>query len=428
MMRIIIFFIASLWHFSLYAKAVEITLWHSLAGHLGSELRKLTDDFNHSQDNYLIKPIYKGDYVESLTSFAAAFWAKKPPALIQVFEVGTGTMLSPKGIIKPVDELMMEQGLTLPKASFFPALLARYSEKGHLMAMPLNTSIPVMFYNADALENLGVTEANFPATWDALRVLVAALNRSGFACGYTSAYPSWILMESYVALQGLSKVNVQKKETAYNNPLIIGHLERLLRWQKLHYFEYGGRGDDATNLFTSGYCALMSQSSGGFNSLKAVAPFRVGMAALPVEGGKLSRFDALTGGAALWVSTGQTPQIYQGVAAFFSYLAQPAVQLQWHQNTGYLPLGLYGIYESIAQTSVHPSLALAQRELSHHSKSEYLPRPGAENLIRSIHDEALEAIFSGMKNPREAMEDAEVRSRHAQLRFLRNTRESKSSG
>lgn len=424
MIRIIVFFLASLCHYTVYAKAVEITLWHSLAGDLGSELRKLTDDFNHRQDTYLIKPIYKGDYVESLTSFAAAFWAKKPPALIQVFEVGTATMLSPKGIIKPVDELMTEQGLTLPKASFFPSLLARYSEKGRLMAMPLNTSIPVLFYNADALEKFGVTEANFPKTWDALEALVATLHHSGFACGYTSAYPSWILMESYVAVQGLSK----EKQAAYNHPLVIRHLERLLRWQRLHYFEYGGRGDDATNLFTSSYCALMSQSSGGYNSLKAVAPFRVGMAALPVEGGNVARFDALTGGAALWVSTGQTPQVYQGVAAFFSYLARPSVQLQWHQNTGYLPLGLHGVYENIAHISVHPSLALARRELFHHTESEYLQSRDAQNLIRSIHDEALEAIFSGMKSPKEAMEDAGVRSRHAQLRFARNTREAKSSG
>ncbi len=70
---------------SLHAATTKITLWHSLAGQLGTELQLLIKGFNDSQADYVIKPIYKGDYIESLTSFAAAFKAHQPPALVQVF-------------------------------------------------------------------------------------------------------------------------------------------------------------------------------------------------------------------------------------------------------------------------------------------------------------------------------------------------------
>ena len=423
MMRWLLFLTLSFCFASLQARPVEITLWHSLAGQLGSELRHLADDFNQTQDEYVVKPIYKGDYIESLTSFAAAFRAKKPPVLVQVFEVGTSTMLMPKGIIKPFDELMKEHGQVVSLASFFPALLDRYSEKGHLMAMPLNTSVPVIFYNVDALAKSGYSSASFPRTWDAFEVMARALQKAGYACAYTSAYPAWIIMESYAAVHGLPLLPVKEPPLAVSNsPSLLRHITRLLRWQGQHYFEYGGRGDDATILFTSGHCALMSQSSGGYSSLAAVAPFRVGMAALPVERNAESvRFDNLVGGAALWASEGQSPVIYKGVAQFFSYLAKPSVQLSWHQHTGYLPLGLRGVYEDLVRQSKHPSLALAQSELFGHPKHVILPRANAENIIRAINDEALEAVFSGLKTPRQAMEDATLRSQHALLRFAHNT-------
>ncbi|MDP1614272.1 MAG: extracellular solute-binding protein, partial [Methylococcales bacterium] len=200
----------------LFAAPKDIIFWHSMAGQLGEEVARLTQQFNNSQTEYRVKPIYKGDYAESLTSFAAAFRAKHPPQLIQVFEVGTSVMRSPAGIVKPVDVLMAEQGMSLPKTQFFSAVLDRYSDKGVLLAMPFNISVPVLFYNADALAKLGVSSQSFPRTWDALEVLAKRLHDAGFSCAYTTAYPGWILIESYLALHGQRMIK---------GDVVIGHNE-----------------------------------------------------------------------------------------------------------------------------------------------------------------------------------------------------------
>lgn len=421
-LRILVLLIFQLISIPIQAKPVEIVLWHSLAGHLGSSIQDLANGFNSSQTTYVIKPIYKGDYIESLTSFAAAFRAHQPPSLVQVFEVGTSTMLAPKGIIKPVDELMKEQGLVLPEDSFFPAVRAFYSEQGQLMAMPLNTSVPALFYNVDALKKVGYSAASFPRTWDEFEVLAAKLKQEGFSCVYTTAYPAWILIESFSAVHGLPIVDATTKRAIYNNKAVINHLTRLRRWQSLHYFEYGGRSDDATILFTTGRCPLLSQSSGGYNSLSALVPFPVGIAAIPLDTkASARRFNNVAGGAALWATSGQTSLVYQGIAQFFSYLARPVVQQSWHQNTGYLPLGIDGIYKQLTNESRRPSLLLAEVELVGNQDLGPVLRTGAQNKIRAINDEALEAIFAGIKDPKLAMDDAVIRADHALLRFAQNT-------
>lgn len=399
------------------AKPIEIVLWHSMAGQLGDELNRLVINYNASQQMFIIKPVYKGEYTDSLTSFAAAYRAHKEPAIIQVFEVGTSTMLNPKGIIKPVEQLMREQNRPLPVADFLPALRSFYSDSGELLAMPFNTSIPVMFYNASALAQIGINADNFPQTWDGLEQVIAQLKGQGYQCGYTSAYPAWIQIEAFSAINGLALTDSLTGKAAYNNPAILHHLERLHRWQQMHYFEYGGRASDATILFTSGRCPLFSQSSGSFNGLAEVVRFKLGVAALPIDTtASKKRHNNVIGGAALWVVSGQSPAIEKGAASFIAYLAQANTQEQWHQNTGYIPVGSTGIYADLTKRSQQYSLALAQQELTE-NKRYY---SGPQNQIRTINDEALEAIFANLKTPEQALTEAAVRANYLLLRFARN--------
>ena len=65
---------------------------------------KLAEDFNASQKDYKVVPAYKGSYPDTLNAGIAAFRAGNAPHILQVFEVGTATMMSAKGAIKPVHD------------------------------------------------------------------------------------------------------------------------------------------------------------------------------------------------------------------------------------------------------------------------------------------------------------------------------------
>ncbi|CAM2862762.1 extracellular solute-binding protein [Legionella worsleiensis] len=422
MNRLILFLFTLLSTVLVQAKPVELVFWHGMAGHLGDEVRLLTDEFNQSQNEYIIKPVYKGDYIETLTSFAAAFRAHQAPSIVQIFEVGTAIMLSPEGVIKPVGALMQEQGMSLPEEDFIQSIREFYSRDGQLMAMPFNLSAPVLYYNKDVLAKTGYNNSNFPQTWDEMDVLAEKIKKAGYNCTYTTAYPGWILFESFLAIHGLPITSSNPLRAVFATPQLTRHFERLKHWHDLGYFRYGGRVDDATILFTSGVCPLFSQSSGAYNSLSALVPFQLGVAAMPLDQ-KASkvRHANVAGGAALWAVAGQSQSNYRGIALFFNFIAKPEIQQQWHEHTGYLPIGLKGRYSTLVEKSRHPALLIARTDLENTVAGGTLSHNGPQNQIRGINDAVLEAMFAGLISATDAIEEAVQRSNHVLLRFMRNT-------
>lgn len=403
------------------ANPVTITLWHSFAGQLGDEFKSITQEFNHSQQQYVINTVYKGEYTDALTSFAAAFRAGRPPDIIHVFEVGANIMLSPPGIIKPLAELIEEQHANLPIEDFLPAIRQFYTVAGKIQAMPFNVSIPIIYYNAEILKQVGIQRENFPRTWQELEIVVQKLKDEGYSCIYTSSYPAWIHVESFLALHGLTMVHpVNQHWAAFLNTAVLTHLKRLKHWQNQHFFEYGGRANNATILFTSGRCVMFSQSSGSYKSLAALTYFPIGVAPMPLDN-KLSniRYNNVIGGGALWTVVGLTPLKYAGIAAFYTYLAQPEVQDRWHKKTGYIPLGLTGKYQRLT-IDTDPILTIAQADLSNPVNPLTAPQI-PQNQIRMINDEAMEAIFAGIKTPEIALNKALNNINTALKRFARNT-------
>src|SRR5262245_58620915 len=89
---------------------VEIQFWHSMTGALNDKVIEITNGFNASQKDYKVVPVYKCSYPESMRAAIAAYRAGSAPHILQVFEVGTATMMSAKGAIKPVYQMMKEAG------------------------------------------------------------------------------------------------------------------------------------------------------------------------------------------------------------------------------------------------------------------------------------------------------------------------------
>ena len=94
--------VAALAHAPQVAAQTEIAWWHAMDAELGKKLEDIATGFNESQTEYKIVPTYKGTYPETLTAAIAAFRANEQPAIVQVFEVGTGTMMAAKGAVYPV--------------------------------------------------------------------------------------------------------------------------------------------------------------------------------------------------------------------------------------------------------------------------------------------------------------------------------------
>ena len=95
---------------SVLAEPITINWWFAHGGRLGEKVQEIVAGFNKSQDQYKVVATYKGSYPDTMTAGIAAFRSKSPPHILQVFEVGTATMMAAKGAIKPVYEVMANPG------------------------------------------------------------------------------------------------------------------------------------------------------------------------------------------------------------------------------------------------------------------------------------------------------------------------------
>lgn len=104
-----------------------IPFWHSMEGELGKEVDSLAQRFNAANPDYKIVPVYKGNYEQSLSAGIAAFRTGNAPAILQVYEVGTATMMASKAI-KPVYQVFSEAGIKFDESQFVPTVAGYYTD------------------------------------------------------------------------------------------------------------------------------------------------------------------------------------------------------------------------------------------------------------------------------------------------------------
>ncbi|MBB3214564.1 sn-glycerol 3-phosphate transport system substrate-binding protein [Herbaspirillum sp. Sphag1AN] len=411
---------------SAYA-VTEISFWHSMTGALNDRVNVMADEFNKGQSEFKVVPVFKGTYDESMAAAIAAYRAGNAPDILQIFEVGTATMIYSKGAVKPVYEVMQQAGEKFDQNAYVPAVAGYYSTPKGLMSFPFNSSTTIMFYNKDLFVKAGLDPNKPPVTWQDFVGMAAKLKASGTTCPYTTTWQSWVQLESFSAWHNTESASKNNgfggldARLKINGPLQVRHIENLANWAKQGYFVYAGRKDEANAKFNAGECAIITGSSSAYADIRKNAKFKFGVAPLPyysdVPGAPQN---TIIGGASLWVMGGKKAEEYKGVAKFLTYLSKPEVQAKWHQETGYLPVtkAAYeltkksGFYEQNPGTDV----AVKQMIVKTTDKSRGL-RLGNYAQIRTVIDEELENVWSGKKTAKEALDSATKRGDELLTRF-----------
>ena len=190
---------------ALPAQAVtDINWWHAMSGELGRQLEKLAADFNASQSEYRIVPGYKGNYTETVTAAIFAFRSRSQPAIVQVNEIATATMMAAKGAIYPVFELMRDESEAFSPSAYLPAVTGYYADvAGNMLSFPFNASTPILYYNKNMFRAAGLDPEVAPKTWPEVGAAAKRLRASGAVCGFTTSWPSWINVENFSAFHNL---------------------------------------------------------------------------------------------------------------------------------------------------------------------------------------------------------------------------------
>ncbi|HEK0557726.1 TPA: sn-glycerol-3-phosphate ABC transporter substrate-binding protein UgpB [Proteus mirabilis] len=412
-----------------YAKT-EIEWWHAMGGALGQKVNQIASDFNASQSEYVIKPVYKGTYPETMTSAVAAFRAKNQPAIVQVFEVGTASMMGAKKAVFPVYQLMEKTNEPFDPNSYLSTVTAYYTTSdGKMISLPFNSSTPVLYYNKALFKQAGIAQP--PKTWKEMGAVSQKLLDAGVKCGFTTTWQSWTQIENFGARNNLpiaTKNNgFDGTDTSFlfNQAPFVTHIQRMADWSKSGIFKYGGRQSDAMPLFYTQECAMVMESSAGFAGIKEnMKGIDIGVSQLPYDDTLVDKpANSIIGGASLWVMAGRPDAEYNGVAKFFTYLSSPEVQADWHQATGYLPVtkAAYALtqQQGFYQKNPGADTAILQMTTSDSTANSKGLRFGNFLQTREIVDEELEKVWSGKQSAQTALDNAVKRGNEQLRRFER---------
>ncbi|MFN3854201.1 MAG: sn-glycerol-3-phosphate ABC transporter substrate-binding protein UgpB [Phreatobacter sp.] len=415
------------------AAQVEIQWWHAMTGANNQVIVRLAEEFNASQREYRVVPTYKGSYADTMNAGIAAFRAGNAPHILQVFEVGTATMMAARGAIKPVFQLMAEAGEPFDPRAYLPAVTGYYStSRGEMLSFPFNSSSSVMWYNKDAFRRAGLNPDQPPRTWPEVFEAAKKLRAAGYdKCGFSTAWVTWVNIEQFSVWHNVplatraNGIDGFDTELRFNSPLHVRHLQNLVELQRDNTFSYSGRTNTGEGRFTSGECPIFLTSSAFFGNVRANAKFDWANAPMPyypdVPGAPQN---STLGGASLWVMGGKSAAEYRGIARFFTFLSDVDRQARLHTESGYLPI-TRAAYDKVKASGFYrenpyletPLIQLTNKEPTENSRG---LRLGNMVQMRDVWAEEIEAALNGTKSPQAAL-DAAVSRGNAMLRQFERT-------
>ncbi|WP_186646235.1 sn-glycerol-3-phosphate ABC transporter substrate-binding protein UgpB [Fluviispira vulneris] len=397
--------------------ATDIQFWHGLSGQAAEVIGNLATEFNKSQNEYKVTAIRKGNYQETMIAGIAAYRSKKQPDIIQIYEVGTATMINAKGATIPISKLMTDHKFEFDAKDIILPVRSYYSSGDQLLSFPFNSSAPIMYYNKKLFKKAGLDVNKPPKTWDELFVYAEKIKKSNPKnCGFTTTWPAWIQLENFSAWHNVSYASQSNgmegnsPSLKFNSQTQIKHWENIQKAYKDGYFTYFGRTTEAELSFTTEKCAIILDSTGSYGKVKE-ANIDFAVSQLPyydkVTGAPQN---TIIGGASLWVFNGIDKEKQKGAAKFILFLSRPEIMAKWHQQSGYLPVTQASYDHSKKQGfyEKNPGFTIAISELTNKAPTENskgLRIIGLPN-IRNIVEANFESMLSGKMTAQKALDDA----------------------
>lgn len=412
------------------AEKKRFEFWYGLTGNLGDRVKDSCTRFNASQDKFEAVCIGQGGYAEAVQNTVAAYRGNSHPAVVQVFDGATLDLMLSDAYI-PVTRLMAEHGYNVNWSDYFAGISNYFSTaSSELLAFPFNSSTAVLYLNRDALRRAGVEGA--PQTWEDVEAAAVKLKAAGFDCPFSFDYDSWPTIEQFSAIHNqpfATRANGYDgldAELLINRTKVVDHLSFFKRMADAGLFvtKTPQQGVGVVPSFASGQCQMMQTSIAFYDTIKATLDPKVqwDVAMLPVWK-DTQRRNSIVGGTSLWVMKNRPAQEYDGVAAFFNFLAKPENVEWWSTVTGYIPvtrsafaaMKAKGFYERPENRG--KDLAIESLAWSPVSANTRGIRLGGFSMIRREMSDAMEAIFTNRMSVPAALDRAVTRSNITLRRF-----------
>lgn len=317
----------------------KISFWHAMSAKRMPAVNRIVDGFNAIHPDIKVEPQFSGKYKEVLAKAIAAARGGSPPHIVQIYEVGTQTMLD-SGAIVPVFEIAKPGEIDW--GDIIVPIKDYYAVEGDLYSMPFNSSTSILYYNRDLFKKAGLDPNKPPTTFAEMEEIGGKIVQSGAAPNAVSfGWPDWqfeqmnTLHKQFYANNKNGRAG-RATEVFGNREFGVKVVSEWTKWAEKKVFIYGGPEYSANKAFLAEKIAMLYQSTSSVGSISAAAKFEVGTSFLPRLAG-YPRGNSVIGGATLWTMKGHSKEEYDAIWEFYKYLVRPEVTAQWHKDTGYFP-------------------------------------------------------------------------------------------
>ncbi|APH06371.1 ABC transporter substrate-binding protein [Bacillus weihaiensis] len=393
----------------------EVVFWHAMSGDLETVLKDIVADFNESQEDIEVTPVFQGTYEEALTKFNTVAGTEDAPTIMQTFEVGTKYMVD-SGHVQPVQKFIDEDNYDT--SQWEKNISNYYTVDGEQYSMPFNSSTPVLIYNKDAFKEAGLDVDQGPMTYSELMDAAKKLTKQDG--GETSQYGFSILnygwfFEELLAAQGGHYVdnengrNGNATKATFNDELGLNVFSLISdMYNDGTFYNVGQNWDDIRAAFQSKKVAMYLDSSAGVKTVVDNADFEVGVSYLPIPD-DADRQGVIIGGASVWMSSGIEEAKQKAAWEFMKYLTTPEVQGEWHVKTGYFAINPAAYEQDIVKEEweKYPQLKVTVDQLR-----DTKPSTATQGALISVFPESRQKVVTAMENlyqgmdPQEALDQA----------------------
>ena len=328
----------------LAAAQTTVEFWHSFGDAKRSGwIQARADEFNKANPRVKVVPSYKGSYNDSLQATILAARQGRPPALVQIFEVGSQLALD-SGAFQPVSGIKR-----VDFSDYLRPVINYYTIGGRVNSLPFNSSSPVLYYNQDLMQKAGLNPKQPPTTFagilSACKKIEAA--KLGANC-FGMSLNGWFI-EQWMAQQGATLLNNgngrEKRATSVNLDSPQGRkiFTFFKTLQDNKWFSYTGKLEDwdgSDAIFTNQKVVFHITSTADIGNIRDAAGksgFKVGVGVLPIPDGS-KRSGVVIGGASLWIPKAISKAQAEGALDFALYMTNTRNMADWHKLTGYYPV------------------------------------------------------------------------------------------
>jgi sn-glycerol 3-phosphate transport system substrate-binding protein len=387
---------------------------------VGGPITKIIDgyaaDFTRDNPDVMVRPIYAGSYVDTLTKAVTATKSGQGPQLAVLLAVDAYSLVDDE-LILPLDAVPGAQEWL---AGFYPAFMRNGQIDGHSWGIPFQRSTIVMYYNKVAFREAGLDPEKPPQTWaEHAEFAQKATKRDGDrltrwgveipATGFT-----YWLWQALVAEAGAQIANANGTAVNFTDPACLDALQYWIDLTAKYHAHPPGLVDWGTTPrdFLEGKAAIIWTTTGNLSNIKANAKFPFGVAMLPAD----KQRGSPTGGGNFHMFKSADKAQQEASVRFLKWLTAPDRAAQWGIDTGYVAVtpAAWQTDKMKQYVDGFPAAAVARDQLQYAVPE--LSTHDNQRVTQALNDQ-LQAALTMQKQPKPALDEAQATATRLLTRY-----------